>query len=747
MMPLDPSAADAHAPVRPAPESPGPTARPPVTTQPPAAPPPALTAPPGLEAFTRALKHRLKIVLIFGGLALVLGAAAGWIVTPARYIAQAHIQLLNHGRGESNEESLNFQRTQITVLKSNTVLRKLLDVPDIRDLREVLDHGDQNDAITWLQKDLLIEAVLGNPEVLRLTLSGRNPEDLASILNKLMDIYVEENRIKEQAGLAQRIKQQEENNKAAANDLFALRLELQRKERDFGLEDIKLIPERIQRLQAQLDPLFARQDPIQTDLGKTELLIKNLRFNLDNPTLIPISESAIAAMLNSNKGYTSAQDEYARLAAEMNQAIMIAPVGQQREEIRKRYETRLKDIEGQIKPITDRARKVLLDERIVEIKAKLADAELTQTVLREQLGKMNAKIEPLQRELDGLKDKSKGPGRAIPEVDRLRFEVNQRESDLEQRGKELSALKRELVSAGRTSKLEDAQPPTEQKLDKKIKVAGMCGLTLFGLTFFGIAFAEFRTRRVYSPDDVTRGLGIPIVGTLPMMPIEARRPLPGPNGSYLPEQAPFLEAVDSLRTLLLRAANMDGVHVVMVTSAGGGEGKTSLAAHLAASLARGWRNTLLIDADLRNPSASALFDQYEAPGLSEMLRGETTADDVIKPTTLPRLSLLPAGRCDTYTLQALAQEEVGNMVRHLKQEYDFIIIDVSPVLPVPDAIMIGQLVDAVILSVLRNVSRLPAVYAAQQRLAALDIPIFGAVVIGESANVYGIKPYPLRIRG
>jgi capsular exopolysaccharide synthesis family protein len=185
----------------------------------------------------------------------------------------------------------------------------------------------------------------------------------------------------------------------------------------------------------------------------------------------------------------------------------------------------------------------------------------------------------------------------------------------------------------------------------------------------------------------------------------------------------------------------------MVTSAGGGEGKTSLATHLAASLARGWRNTLLIDGDLRHPAAAAQLDVQAGPGLSEVLRGEAAADEVIKPTTLPRLSVLPAGQCDPHTLQALAQEEVGTLIGRLKEEYDFVVIDVSPALPVSDAVMLGQHADAVILTVMKNFSRLPAVYAAQQRLAALDIPILGAVVIGENVNGYGINPYPLRLRG
>ncbi len=415
-------------------------------------------------------------------------------------------------------------------------------------------------------------------------------------------------------------------------------------------------------------------------------------------------------------------------------------------EIRKRYQTRLKILEDRMKPIRERVREELLAEKLEEIKNDLALAEVTQSVLNDQLKELDTAIQPLTQRIDNLQDQMKGPGRLIPEVVTLRDKVAQAEIDHAQKGKEVLLLRAEFAAAGRVNVLETAPPPTEQKLDKKIKVAGTVGLSLFAVTFLGIAFVEFRSRRLYSTEDVTHGLGIPVVGTLPSMPEAARRPLPEANGSYPPEESPLLESVDALRTVLLRAAQTDGIRVVLVASAGGGEGKTSLACHLAASLARGWRNTLLIDADLRNPGASTQLNLPDGPGLSEVLRGETTADETIKPTSLPRLALLPAGKCDAHALQALAQEEVGQILGHLKEDYDFIVIDVSPVLPVPDAMMIGQHADAVILSVLHNVSRLPAIYAAQQRLASIDIPILGAVVTGETVNSYGIQPYPLRVR-
>jgi capsular exopolysaccharide synthesis family protein len=190
-------------------------------------------------------------------------------------------------------------------------------------------------------------------------------------------------------------------------------------------------------------------------------------------------------------------------------------------------------------------------------------------------------------------------------------------------------------------------------------------------------------------------------------------------------------------TVLLHGPRMDGARVVMVTSAGGGDGKTTLASHLAASLARAWRKTLLIDGDLRNPAQHEQFDQPLDPGLCEALRGEAEFDDVVKPTPVSRLWMMPAGKLDAHALQALAQDGVCGVFDRLKEQYDFIVLDTSPVLPVPDALLFGQQADAVLLSVMRDHSRIPAVYQANQRLESLGIRVLGAVVIGEKTETYG----------
>jgi capsular exopolysaccharide synthesis family protein len=313
--------------------------------------------------------------------------------------------------------------------------------------------------------------------------------------------------------------------------------------------------------------------------------------------------------------------------------------------------------------------------------------------------------------------------------------IRQAQKFLDDVGLERAKLEAQPEPEPRVSPLANAEPPSERDTSRQIKLSAAAGFGLFGLALFGVALAEFRTRKIGTIRDVSQGLGLRVLGSLPHMPARARKPLPGAGGARdLYWQGLLTESVDAIRTQLLHQARTDGLHVVMVTSAVGGEGKTSLASHLAASMARAWKNTLLIDGDLRNPAAHKLFDLPPEPGLSEALRGEVDLTDVVKPTPQSRLWLVPAGQWDSHAVQALAQEGVRELFDELKKQFDFIIVDSCPVLPVADALAMAQHVDAVIYAVLRDVSRGPSVQAAQQRLAALGVRSLGAVVIGATDN-------------
>jgi capsular exopolysaccharide synthesis family protein len=228
---------------------------------------------------------------------------------------------------------------------------------------------------------------------------------------------------------------------------------------------------------------------------------------------------------------------------------------------------------------------------------------------------------------------------------------------------------------------------------------------------------------------------------MPRLPARGRG-LPGAEDSRLAALNRLLtESVDAARTVILHAARRTARRVVMITSAVAGEGKTTLSAHLAASLARaGWR-TLLVDADFRHPSLGPIFGLADQAGLSEVLRGEADMREVRQPGPLEGLWVIPAGRCDLRSMKALAHGALRGLFDQVRNDYDLILVDSAPILPVADSQLIAQAVDGVILSALREVSRLPLIHSAYQRLMMFDVGMIGAVVHGAEVSTYG-SVYP-----
>jgi capsular exopolysaccharide synthesis family protein len=203
----------------------------------------------------------------------------------------------------------------------------------------------------------------------------------------------------------------------------------------------------------------------------------------------------------------------------------------------------------------------------------------------------------------------------------------------------------------------------------------------------------------------------------------------------------MIESVNATRSMLLHASRSESLRVVMVTSALEGEGKTSLSGHLSTSLAAAGRRTVLVDCDLRRPAAHRLFDVPARPGICELLRGQVELADVIQATRAPGLSIITAGAADSRSIQALARGDLQAIFDVLEAEFDFVIVDSAPVLPVADTLVVSQHVDAVIFAILQEVSRVPRVHSAYQRLSALGVRILGAVVAGTTSETYGSR-YP-----
>lgn len=176
----------------------------------------------------------------------------------------------------------------------------------------------------------------------------------------------------------------------------------------------------------------------------------------------------------------------------------------------------------------------------------------------------------------------------------------------------------------------------------------------------------------------------------------------------------------------------------MVTSAKAGEGKTTISVSLAASLGRCGRRTLLIDGDLRRPNVHRLLDMPLDKGLAEVLRGEATLQEVIRPSRATGMWMMSAGHCDQISLQALTKNVLAQLFETLRTEFDSIVVDTGPVLAVVDPLLLGQHCDGAILSIVHQVSQITPVYETCERLKATGIRVLGCVVNGTPRSAFGL---------
>jgi capsular exopolysaccharide synthesis family protein len=691
--------------------------------------PPGLSAPPSLESLWHALRRHWALALGVGVLAGALGGAIAWSLAPAQYTAQTLLELSPRAvrNGEGEDSLVTYQRTQTALLKSYGVLQGTLERPNVAELAEV---RGQSDPTEWLSKALVADSLLG-PEIIRVSLSGERSEDVAAILNELVHVYMKEAAHKEEGRIRERMKQLKENYHECAEKLRERRQTLVAREEALGVDDPETLRIRQTMTLQQLVATQGKRVDLQMKNKETQIELDGLRDLVNNPERLTISEFAIGEELKLDAVMKKHFDHLTEIEGKIQQFRHVAvTTNNSNSSDLKRHEheraTVQKAMSEYQKTMLEGVISRLRSKQITEAKETIIKLERTLQSLKEQQRQVDGEIRRLEVSVSSLRGAGRPLDKSTSGVDALRDEVAQMEAVLKKVGEELGNLQAELPATTRVTQLEPAKPPTARKRDRQYKAAGAVGFGLFGLAFLGVGLLEFRNRRVYRSDDVARGLSLNLLGTLP---------------AAASQQTILDEAMDGIRTQLLHVARHEARRVVMVTSAIAGEGKTSLASQLAASLARGSRKTLLIDGDLRNPALHRRFGLPVQPGLAEALRGEASPEQLIRSTAIDGLSLLTAGRCDRRAIQALARDDMKNLLEHLKSAYEFIVCDACPVLPVADALLLGQHVDAVVLAVLRNFSRLPAVYEAQRRLAALDIPMLGAVVLGESTDSYGVERY------
>ncbi|MFY7951470.1 MAG: polysaccharide biosynthesis tyrosine autokinase, partial [Armatimonadaceae bacterium] len=351
-----------------------------------------------------------------------------------------------------------------------------------------------------------------------------------------------------------------------------------------------------------------------------------------------------------------------------------------------------------------------------------------------QLAQKNA--EDQQAALDKLVAEQKGFKNNNIDLDNDKKDLEPLETSRTELTKQKNTLELEdQNSSPRIEVLEDPQIFRNYNLKTKwafSSIAAVAGLLAVCLL---VSYVEWRNRRVDGVDQVVTELGMRVIGTIPAFPSRAAL-RSGETGANQNWRFILNESVNSTRTMLLHTARTQQMQVILVTSAMQGEGKTSLSSQLATSMATAGLRTLILDCDLRNPSMQKLFDVPVAPGCAEILLQEIDISDAVQQTSVPNLWIIPAGQCNHRVIAALAQgHPIEALLNRLRGQFDIIIVDSCPILPVADTLLVAQHVDGVVFSILQDVSQLPKVQDASERMIQLNIPLLGAVVNGIKPDI------------
>jgi succinoglycan biosynthesis transport protein ExoP len=668
------------------------------------------------------LRRRWLMAVLMGTLAaFIAGAALLWFFpVSSQVVAYLQVEteqaqnIFDPAKSVNPKEFEIFQQTQLTLLKSQYVLEAALTRQDIAQLNAVLNQDD--DALTWLTDELKV-SFPGESKILMLKYEGEeNPDDMKQVVDAVVKAYENEVVFAERARksathrdmkvlfdqLNTELKEKVDRKNTLAKELGGADSPTASAEMNMLITDVRLIQQRIQDAKEELVDLEVNRE-LQTRVYQGQSALNE----------------AVAEALEKDPQMQSMQQEIYAMSAQIRTMESISR--RETPEI-KRAKASLQNLSQQVKEYQMRFEADMKD------RAKHAPNEQMQLVMTEYLLRrqhLNQEIVNMENELDQKKEQITALGSQNGELAMLEAEVEQLNEIAKTMDWKLRQWKiEEGASAEQIKVMQDAFATEKINVYERLAIAALGALAAFCGTCYAVALMEFRRRKLNSPADVDEGLGIRVLGVLPS--ISSRKSMA--PGSITAAQ--LSESIDNVRATLMHDSTSRPRQIVLVASPSSMEGSTTVASHLALSLTRAGRRTLLIDGDLRDPSLHKLFGMPLEDGVSELVRSEIEISDAIRPTNTEGLWLMTAGVCDMDAIHALATDQLQPIFEKLRAEFDFVIIDGAPILGLSDSLSIGQYIDGAILTVLRDHSGVRNIHQASELLRSLGIRLIGCVVNG-----------------
>jgi len=268
----------------------------------------------------------------------------------------------------------------------------------------------------------------------------------------------------------------------------------------------------------------------------------------------------------------------------------------------------------------------------------------------------------------------------------------------------------------------------------------MLGL-LVGLMFgVGAAFfLDYLDDTIKDEEEAKRALGWPLLAMIPAIDNESGSGGAAERTSRLvvmhKPKSSVSEAFRGLRTAIHFSSFKHDSKVLMITSSFPGEGKTTIAANLALTFAQAGNRVVMVDCDLRRPSLNSVFEHSRTPGVTEVLAGDVSWKVAMHTTDIDNISLLSAGTIPPNPAELLCSDSMRGLLDELRANYDIVIIDAPPVIPVTDAPLLTALTDLVVVVVESGRIPLKAAQRMKELLQSVQAPVAG-FVLNDRTSLY-----------
>ncbi|WP_133366387.1 GumC family protein [Qipengyuania sediminis] len=683
---------------------------------------------PAIERVWLALnKYRIEIAVII--VLALLGALLATLLTTPKYTATSRIEISRQQERVTNVESLTpdtagqdleFYQTQYSLLEARSLAERVVRSQRLASDQAFLAAYDLDEAslvsggarrtagargelestiIDILMRDIDI-APVRNSALVDVSYASPDPAVSRKIADAWVAQFIE-------ATLARRYDSTADARAFLTSRLAELRARLEQSERalvayaaDNNILPIETTVDAEGRTTGMRTQATNNLEALSESLAKASVDRIEAESRLSGPGAKPGGEaSAVLPGLRQKRAEIAA--EYANLRAQFEDEY--PPV--------QSLKSQVESLDGAI------AR----EERRASTSAR---QEYTQAVEREN--DLRGRVQQLERELYGQRS------------DSIQYNINQREVDtnrelydgLLQRYKEIGVAGVGSSNISIVDRAAMPEGPSSPNLKLNLALALIAGL---GLAFAYAFIREQIDQSVSDPADVSKLLGLSLLGPVPRLYNEEAA------DALADRKSELSEAYSSIATSLSFLTDHGIPRSMMFTSTVANEGKSTSAYALAEIIGRLGKRVIIVDADMRNPTAHTFYGIPNAHGLSNYLAGGELASSVVQNPSGSNVHVLPAGPTPPSSVELLSSDRMVKVVKELEKSFDHILIDGPPVLGLADAPLLSRVVEGVVLTVEANHIRVRRIKDAVKRIQAAHSHIFGVILtkIDKRNTAYG----------